>query len=628
VPRICGIIDAAQAGVPGAERELSGLVARMAAAMRDGMADEVLLVTSAALGAGIARVSQTGSGRHALRSRETAVLTTGAPSCDGAASATTILPTVGAGAAADALFGLLAAGHPERLAEVDGPFAAVVLDPAAGTVMLATDRYGVERIFLHAEGPRVYFASEAKAILAVAPRTRFFDPDGLAQWLGCGGTLGESSLFRDVTVLAAGSLLAWNGSAAPRTIRYFSPERLEQLEPAGSDAFVAGISSALERAVERAVMRAPAAGVSLTGGLDSRMIVASLPAGVRVPCYTFGSMYRDSTDVSVARAVAATMGLPFEVIALDQRFVSDAPLWLDRAVQASDGFIGLSGAAELFVNGSARAIAPARITGNWGGELMRGVRAFKFHEPAGAFVLPDMQLHLAEAARTFEAASRRHANPLSYSLFAQMPFQGYGRYAVERSQVEMRAPFLANEVVEWLYRAPASVRGSLACATAIIGRRPELLAIPTDIGLLGTGSRPLRALRRAHRKSVVKAEYLVSHGAPDWLASLTASGPGARLERLVLGRNKFQHFRRWMRVELAGFVRETLVHDRRSTLHAWFDPRRIAGMVEEHISGRANYTDELDKLLTIASVERQLLAAAPGSPDAIRSDTPRYTTIS
>ena len=179
-----------------------------------------------------------------------------------------------------------------------------------------------------------------------------------------------------------------------------------------------------------------------------------------------------------------------------------------------------------------------------------------------------------------------------------------GRYAIERSQVVMRSPFLADEVVKCLYRAPVSIRESPECATAVIRRRPELLAIPTDLGRLGNGA---SFVRRASRRALIKAEYLTSHGAPDWLARLSGRLPETMLETTFLGFDKFQHFRYWIRHELADFVRQTLIHSSPDELEPWFDTRRTAQMVDDHIEGRANYTDEIDKSMTLALACRSLL---------------------
>jgi asparagine synthase (glutamine-hydrolysing) len=394
-------------------------------------------------------------------------------------------------------------------------------------------------------------------------------------------------------------MLVFKGATVERR-RYFDREQLESLEPVSDLEFLEGFSESLRRSVNRFVGTTPKVGISLTGGLDSRMVMASLdaPPG-SVPCYTFGSMYRTTGDVAVGKQVAARCGQPHSVLELGKPFLRSIGENLEQAVYVSDGYMGLSGAAELYVNRLARSMAPARMTGNWGGELMRGVRAFKYVMPKGDFISPWLVTQIQESTAAFSAPS---TNPLSMALFHQVPCQGYGRYAIERSQVVMRSPFLADDVVRWLYRAPAPVRESTACAAAVIGRRPELLAIPTDRGQLG--SKPT-FVSGVSRRALIKAEYLTSHGAPDWLARLSASIPAFLLETRFLGVDKFQHFRFWMRHELSGYVRDVLDRDH-TDLGEWFNMSRVAEMVDEHIDGRANYTTELDKLLTLALARKTL----------------------
>ena len=74
---------------------------------------------------------------------------------------------------------------------------------------------------------------------------------------------------------------------------------------------------------------------------------------------------------------------------------------MEKAVYLSDGYLGMSGAAELYVNSLARDIAPVRLTGNWGSELLRRVRAFKFTEPRSGFLHPDLQPYIHEARESF-----------------------------------------------------------------------------------------------------------------------------------------------------------------------------------------------------------------------------------
>ncbi len=624
MPGIFGIIDtSAPAGRQ--DRDLRDLVEAMAAAMKYEPSYSTDIVSIPEAGACVGRVgfAWRRDGGSSVVAPSLAVLSAGEARVPSDDMPNTAVPgnarCVGAGASE--LCRALLPGDTSVLALVGGAFAGIVIDSRERRSLLFNDRSGVERIFTHEDGSRLFFSSEAKAILAVAPRTRAIDDESLAELLACGGTLGDRSLFRHIDVLAPGSVLTIQGTGRPRRARYCDPSTLEALASVEPDAFDRELSASLSRAVTGAIVRGPKAGVSLTGGLDSRMVMASAECEPwTLPCYTFGSMYHETLDVAVGRQVAATMRQPHTVLTLDRQFLADIRESFDRAVYVSDGYIGLSGASELYLNRRARVLAPVRITGNWGGELMRGVRAFKHDWPRAGLLTPEMQRLIAESAERFAAASRAFANPLWYALFHQMPVQGYGRYAVERSQVLMRAPFLDDQVVRWLYRAPASVRSSHASAAAVIARRPELLAIPTDIGLLGTDHALARQVRQLRRRLLVKSEYLISHGAPDWVASLTASPAGGRIERLFIGRNKFQHFRRWMRAELSGFIRDAL-HDAGPELGEFFDVRRVARAVEDQIAGRANYTDEIDKILTVAAAARLLLKA----PTAARSELPPET---
>jgi asparagine synthase (glutamine-hydrolysing) len=591
------------------QHELVTIVARMAAAMCYEPCYSVEIVPCPDLGACVGRVGFSSAGDSsevAARPANLVVVTTGEPLSDatvGTAVQDDDTCTIGGGAY-EVMLAYRRSGE-DGVSRVAGNFAGFLIDRAQTKCLLFNDRYGIERIFLHTDGPRTLFSSEAKAILAVAPHTRAFDTTGLAEFLACGCTLGARSLFRDVEVLDGGMLMTFSSAEAAVRRRYFNRATLEEMAPVSRTQFLEGFSESLRSAVNNSVSRA-AVGVSLTGGLDSRMIMASLdaPQGT-VPCYTFGSMYRTTFDVHGGRQVAACCGQPHHVLELGSKFLADIRQHLERSVYISDGYVGLSGAAELYLNRTARSIALSRMTGNWGGELMRGVRAFKCVLPKAEFIHSSLMQQMSESAAAFASAGPSH--PLSFALFHQLPFQGFGRHAIERSQVLMRSPFLATEVVTWLYRAPASVRASTECASAIISRRPELLAVPTDAGCLGTGAASVRFVRRAYRRAMAKTEYLTSHGAPNWVAALAASLPSRIMETRFLGRDKFQHFRLWIRNEFAAFVRETLVLDSKGDMERWFDMRRVVAMVEDHIAGRGNHTEEIDKLMTIALAQRTLL---------------------
>src|SRR5262249_44356643 len=143
-------------------------------------------------------------------------------------------------------------------------------------------------------------------------------------------------------------------------------------------------------------------GMSLTGGLDTRMIMAwQKPLPGSLPCYTFGGMFRDCRDVLVARGVARVCGQSHEVIPVGADFLSRFPHYAERTVYLTDGCADVSRSPDLYINERAREIAPVRMTGNYGGEVLRRVRAFKPVEPLPGLFCPELLSYAGHAWETY-----------------------------------------------------------------------------------------------------------------------------------------------------------------------------------------------------------------------------------
>ncbi len=493
--------------------------------------------------------------------------------------------------------------------ELNGWFAGVLVDQRQGSCFVFNDRYGMKRLFIHEGKEELFFASEAKALLKVLPETRNFDPIGLAEFLTCGCTLGSLSLYKGIRVLPAASLWTIVKGAVARKSVYFDRIEWECQERLDASRFAHSVIETFPAVVRRYAEAQLPLGISLTGGFDSRMLMACLAMSPEeLPCYTFGSMHRDTFDVSIARQVAKKCGQNHTVLVLGQDFLQDFPHYMEEAVYRSDGYLGLSGAAELYVNSLARDIAPIRLTGNYGSELLRGARAFKSIMPKAGFITPDLNSYLRKAQQTFEEFDK--IDPISFALFQQAPYQGYGRLAIEESQVIMRTPFMDNDLVKLIYQRPAQYAAGTELSFCIIERyRPDLIGIPTDRGDLGRGSPLAKMIRSAYYKALFKGEYWASHGMPQWVAALTGHVPWLFPVNSLLGRHKFQHYRLWLRSELSEYVRDVLLSNVR--LSYYLDRRHIEEMINSHLKGQRNFVDEIDMALTIVLSERIFLSQGP-----------------
>jgi len=492
------------------------------------------------------------------------------------------------------------------LQDLNGWFSGMLIDLREKKAVLFNDRYGMHRVFYHEGKNGNFFSSEAKALLAVLPEVREFDPKGLGEFLTCGCTLGNRSLYKGVDILPPGSLWISEHGKMKKWSTYFDLKEWGNQQVINEKQFSHNLVESFSDLVKKYLGGVLPVGISLTGGLDSRMVMACLETRTdEFPCYTFGSMYRDTFDVKVGREVAKACNQPHKVLVLGEEFLNELPYYLEKAVYISDGYVGLSGAAELYANSLARNIAPVRLTGNYGGELLRGDRAFKSYFPKGGFVSLDLKPYLLEAQTTFQELE--HTDAVTFALFHQAPMQGYGRLAIEKSQVILRTPFMDNELVKLVYQAPPHLLKGEELSVAIISRyNPNLLKIPTDRGLLCNGSLIRRLARQFYREALFRAEYWSSHGMPAWFSAISRYGLGRFFEKSFLGSHKFQHFRLWTQKQFAGYITDVLIQGSRG-LGEFFNLCQVESMVNEHISGKKNYIDEIDKLLTLTLAHNNLL---------------------
>jgi asparagine synthase (glutamine-hydrolysing) len=79
-----------------------------------------------------------------------------------------------------------------------------------------------------------------------------------------------------------------------------------------------------------------------------------------------------------------------------------------------------------------------------------------------------------------------------------------------------------------------------------------------------------------------------------------------RFERPWLGQHKVFHFRVWYRDFLASYVKEMLL-DPKSLSRDFVDRRGVELLVQAHLSGTGNYTNQIHKLLTLEIFYRTFL---------------------
>lgn len=494
----------------------------------------------------------------------------------------------------------------EFLHKLNGRFSGVIIDGDKGTVLLFNDRYGLNRLYVHESETGFYFSSEAKSLLKVLPQLRQLDFDSLGETFSCGCVLQNRTLFKGISLIPGASAWKFSPGQSVRKDVYFRPETWENQGAVSGQEYYEKLRETWVHILPRYLRGNGNVAVSLTGGKDSRLIMAwaQSPPG-HLPCYTFGGMYRDCEDVKLARQVARICQQPHQVINVDRTFIGEFPKLAERTVYLTDGTMDVSASPDLFVNKIARQIAPIRLTGNYGQEILRGAIAFK--------PMPlDMGILEQEFARLVDRATQTYQselgnNKLSFVAFKQVPWHHYSRLALELSQLTVRSPFLDNDLVALVYRIPAEMATSVGLQLRLIAEGNSALAkMGTDRGVLYKSIPILTKVNHLYKQFTFQAEYAYGTGMPHWLARFDHIFEPLHLERLFLGRHKFYHFRVWYRDQLSGYVKEILL-DPRTRHRPYLNGRQVERMVMDHVQGTRNYTMEIHRILTSELIQRQFI---------------------
>jgi asparagine synthase (glutamine-hydrolysing) len=496
---------------------------------------------------------------------------------------------------------------PDFLRNLNGRFQGLVADRSRGAMTLFNDRFGLQRVYYHESADAFYFSAEAKAILAVRPELRSTDPQSLGEYIACGCVLENRTLFRGIRVLPPASSWTFRDGALEKKASYFEPREWEEQEPLDAENYYSHLRDAFTTCLPRYFNGRENIGVSLTGGLDTRIIMAWRKASAgSLPCYTFGSMYRENQDVYLARRVAEICGQPYQVVTVDETCLARFPHYAERTLYLTDGCVDVSRAADLYNNEMARQIAPVRMVGTFGSEIIRRAVMFKAVMPSADVFRPDVLAEVSRAGETYRALLR--GNRTSVVAFRQPAAYHFGVLMLEQSQLTMRSPYLDNEIVRTVFRAPKVEHGEDVRMRLIREGSPELARLRTDRGL-GISNPVTSAISRGLLEFTFKAEYAYDYGMPQFVAKVDHALAPLHLERLWMGRHKLFHFRWWYRTILAKYVQEMLL-DPRTLSRPYLNRKGVEAIVSGHLKGNRNYTTEIHRVLSLELIHRLFVDAA------------------
>lgn len=538
----------------------------------------------------------------------------------------------------------------ERFVEkLNGSFVLVIYDIKNKRILIANDRHGLIPFYYTKDGGRYIFSSEVKAILKDKRFKKEIDHKAVADFFAFGRILGNKTLFKRIKMLPPSSIVTWSRAKVSRK-KYWDFKFEEKCDTNLTEEYYVNKYAALFRkAVERRTRGKHRFGVFLSGGLDSRMTLGTIDKK-HYPISTFTFGVRGGDEVKVAKKVAEKLGTEHESIELREDYLVS---FAEKGVYLTDGMLNCAHLHWISLLPTVRRRADVMFHG-LGLEfllstvLTRSMFVHFFGEGSG--VLLERQMSKAEEHvfprllySFFNDVVTEEMMPLFFSKayyrkIREYPRQSFkkhlsmvkardpvnktdsfwlrffGRYyltrVILRNYCIDRVPSLDNDFVDFALRVPRKFRFRNQRLTfkLLTKLAPSLAKIPYQ----RTGVAPAMPIF-AHRIGfLIKGSYKFLAGKLRGKTRGLISLPGK------IG---YPDYGEWIRKNrnLRAFFEDILL-DKKTLNRGYFNPRFVAQMVRDHMSGKKDWRNQLCALLTFELWHR-LFIDSPQKRNSYSEDT-------
>lgn len=167
----------------------------------------------------------------------------------------------------------IAAWGLDAIPKFNGMFALAVWDRQESKLILARDRYGIKPLYYTWVNNALIFASEVKALLQHPLVNVAVDPSALVEYLTFQNTFGENTLFKNIRLLPAGTVLSVD-EKTERSWQYWDFDFHSPNEALSREDCIEELDHLFCQAVNRQLVSDVPVGAYLSGGMDSAAITA------------------------------------------------------------------------------------------------------------------------------------------------------------------------------------------------------------------------------------------------------------------------------------------------------------------------------------------------------------------
>lgn len=235
----------------------------------------------------------------------------------------------------------------EFVKNLNGSFVFAIYDSKENKIIIVNDRYGLRPLYYAVNKGKLLFAPEIKAILQDKTFKKELNNEAVSDWFAFGEIFGDKTFFKGIEVLPPASILVYDGqdlSIAQYWDFHYEPDYNKS-----EDEFVDELVKSFKNALDIRMKDNFRYGVSLSGGLDSRVVVGAINKSKikNVLSFTFGPS--DCDEVKIAKTVAEKSGTKFKAIPIaPEMIIANA----EKEIFLSDGldYLGVAFLLPIYRN--------------------------------------------------------------------------------------------------------------------------------------------------------------------------------------------------------------------------------------------------------------------------------------
>ena len=342
------------------------------------------------------------------------------------------------------------------LRDIDGYYTAAVYDKKEKQVYLITDRYGFKPLYWGIVNANLVWSSELKGFLGHKDFEPVIDRQAIEEFFDFGYLLENRTWFHGVELAPPASVLTFNVKKSRVNIKHYWQwsEITLMKKPFDERELVEELRRLFNQSMRRRVNNNERIGIMLSGGLDSRTILAATPKNYKsLHTFTFGQ--KNCKDIKIAGRVSKIKGATHHILILNSNN------WLMPRVNgvwesdASFSLLHMHGMEfyneyKLYIN---------FILNGFAGDLILGgsyLKKFNLDKKVDSLIVKKITFSKTEISDFNSWYMINKTDP--YFINNRVRKFTNGGLILLGKFIEVRAPFWSNKLIDFVYSIPDSLR--------------------------------------------------------------------------------------------------------------------------------------------------------------------------